>query len=134
MHKGRIVAVDFDDTLNDGTWDEQTGECTYNIYQPLVNALVNFQKAGGKVILWTCRGDKYIKAAVLACKRAGIYFDAVNTNVSDVYEWFDDFSSPKIYADLYIDDKACPLNMDVNVYRTQMICSVMQMTADLLLI
>ena len=108
-HDGIIIAVDFDGTLSNGTWDKDPSKCTYNMNEDLIEELQIFRSAfphSAKIILWTCRGGEYLKQAVLKCKEYGLTFDAINTDAPEVYEWFDEYTSPKIYADLYVDDKA----------------------------
>ena len=96
MKKNSIIAVDFDGTI-----------VTHNypyIGKPLPNAfntLIKLQGLGHKLILWTCRDGKELQDAVDFCKQHGLIFDAVNDNLPGL--GFD--PKPKIYADLYIDDR-----------------------------
>lgn len=101
-----IIAVDFDGTL---CFDEFPGVDKIDGYA--VEVLKQYRERGGKLILWTCRHDKPLDDAVEALKKLGLEFDAVNENDPEhVREWRrttgDTNFSPKIYADLYIDDKA----------------------------
>jgi len=93
-----VVAVDYDDTLiyENGIPNEQ-----------LVSVLKNFRKKGGKLILWTCRNGNKLHEAIVNCAELGLFFDAVNCNVPESYYLFEDgHGSPKVFAHLYIDDKA----------------------------
>lgn len=102
-----IIAVDFDGTLIDHQFPDIGKEV------PGAFAwLRKFQEEGAGLILWTCRcdGDEYgptLTQAVEFCRERGIEFVDVNCNTS-ASQWM---RSPKIYADIYIDDKAlgCPL-------------------------
>lgn len=101
-----IIAVDFDGTL---CFDEYPGVGKLNMYA--VGVLTKFRRNGGKLILWTCRHDKPLEDAVQALRDAGLEFDAVNANDPEhmdswVEKTGDTNFSPKVYADLYIDDKA----------------------------
>jgi len=92
-----IIAVDYDDTLV--SYD--TGE----INEKLFDALKKFRKAGGKVILWTCRNDAKLYEAVVTCAEYGLCFDAINHNTPEEYVLFKNgHGSPKVFAQLYIDD------------------------------
>ena len=72
----KIIAVDFDGCLCVNAFPE--------IGEPIVQtieALKAEQAAGAKVILWTCRHDEPLEAAVAWCAEQGIQFDAVNANL-----------------------------------------------------
>lgn len=101
-----IIAVDFDGTLCENKYP-LAGKPN----QILINWLKNKQKAGSKLILWTCRSKKNLKYAVNWCKEMGLIFDAVNKNLPESIERFGS-DSRKIYADEYIDDKATRISMD----------------------
>ena len=77
-----IIAVDYDDTII------QNG----SVYVSLVQYLIEQQKHGAKVILWTCRVGERRDEAVEVCRRHGLVFDEVAVG--------------KPLADVYIDDKA----------------------------
>jgi len=106
MNKKLVIAVDFDGTL-----------CTYAFpsigiqekhHIELTKILIELQKNGHKLILWTNRGDnehyKSLTEAVEWCKSKGLVFDAINQNLPNQKKLSG--YSPKIMADYYIDDKA----------------------------
>ena len=100
-----LVAVDFDGTISDANYPE------INLIPEVVDILVRSTSNGHRLILWTCRHDKVLNDAVKACKDAGLEFVSINENDPkqiDLWRktWGDDSSSAKIYADMYIDDKA----------------------------
>lgn len=90
-----IIAVDYDDTLaHDG--------------QPnlvLISRLHGAQRQGHTVILWTCREGKSLQEALDLLLRHGFRPDLVNRNAPAAVRYIG-HDSRKIYADLYIDDKA----------------------------
>lgn len=95
-----IIAVDFDGTLVRHDFP--------NIGEEIPNAfrvLRRLQSEGHKLILYTMRSDcanrSYLREAVDFCRERGIEFWGVNRN-PDQY-WSD---SPKVYAQVYIDDLA----------------------------
>lgn len=96
----RTIAVDFDGTISLGEWP---GLGEPNL--PLVEWLKASQKAGCKVILWTCRTGDLLESAVGYCERFGLLFDAVNENLPETIALYGG-DSRKVTADLYIDDKA----------------------------
>lgn len=98
-----IIAVDFDGTLSLGDWPD-VGPAN----KPVIDALLERQKGGDKIILWTCRGGDELAAAVAWCRIYGLEFDAVNANLPEVLEAWGYRDTRKIYADEYWDDKMAP--------------------------
>ncbi len=102
MRKYKIIAVDFDGTLSIGKWPD-IGEPNVR----LIEDLKLRRQRGDKLILWTCRTNELLTAAVEWCRAFGLEFDAVNENLPEIVEAFGG-DSRKIYADEYIDDKTPP--------------------------
>lgn len=99
------VAVDFDGTLVQNEFPK-IGEPK----QQVIDLVLKLQKAGAKLILWTCRAGKVLEEAVEWCADQGIYFDAINENLPEVQkEWGGD--TRKVMADYYLDDKNIGLSM-----------------------
>ena len=103
-----IVAVDFDGTLCHSEYPSAD-----DLDMLGISILKSFRDHGGKVVLWTCRHGEALDNAITACHNAGLEFDAVNADEPEqLRQWQaltgEDGSeaSPKIYADLYIDDRA----------------------------
>ena len=98
--KYTIYAVDFDGTLCESVWP--------GIGRPntvLIKHLIKRRREGNKVILWTCRCGSLLEEAVSWCRGFDLEFDAVNENLPEMIEHFGN-DSRKIFADVYIDDKA----------------------------
>lgn len=106
-----IYAVDFDGTL-----------CTHEfpgIGKPnwkLIRWLIKKKDIGDKVILWTNRMGERLEEAIEWSNEKGLFFDAVNENIPEVMERYSDVlkgraSSPKITADVFIDDAACNVGL-----------------------
>lgn len=91
-----IIAVDFDGTI-------QLPDKSPNM--AIVRVLKNHRRAGNKIILWTCREGERLKEAVKYCTGLGLKFDAINYNLPEAIKMMG-HDSRKIYADIYIDDKA----------------------------
>lgn len=94
-----VIAVDFDGTLCKDAYPN-IGEPN----KPLIRYLLDEQKRGSKLILWTCRCGKYLDEAVSWCLKHGLKFDAVNDNIPEATEFFGS-NSQKVFAHVYIDDK-----------------------------
>lgn len=102
----RIIAVDFDGTICKDRYPD-IGEAN----ETLINMLVQCQENGEKLILWTCRQGIFLQEAICFCKAKGLEFDAVNQNLPEIIEKYGS-DSRKIYADLYLDDRAATVIWD----------------------
>lgn len=90
-----IIAVDFDGTIMKGG--------APNI--PLINRLKAEQRCGNIVILWTCRCGENLMEALKFMNSYGIRPNYVNANAPEMIMKYGT-DSRKIFADVYIDDKA----------------------------
>lgn len=97
-----IVAVDFDGVLCEDAFPE-IGTPNYD----MVSAVRELIDAGHEVILWTCRAGDRLTEAVEWCDDRGLHFCAVNDNApSNKARYSGEYPvpSPKVYADVYVDD------------------------------
>ncbi|NOU59291.1 BT0820 family HAD-type phosphatase [Marinifilum caeruleilacunae] len=93
-----IIAVDFDGTIVQHKYPQIGAEIPFAI-----ESLIELQKEGHQLILWTYRTGDLLDEAVEYCESRGLVFYAVNKNYPE--EEFDETVSRKVYADLYIDDR-----------------------------
>lgn len=101
--KGYInFAVDFDGVLCRSAYPT-IGEPNIN----LIRYLIEEQKKGNKIILWTARTDTELQKAVDWCREQGLEFNHVNEGDPVVEKMYGKPGCPtrKIYADVYIDDR-----------------------------
>ena len=96
----KIIATDFDGTLCEFCWPE-IGRAN----RAVINALLDEQAHGAKIILWTCRTGKQLEEAVEWCSREGIAFDAVNENLPENTELYGS-DCRKVHASEYWDDRS----------------------------
>jgi len=99
----KIIAVDFDGTLCEAEWP--------GIGAPrkaVINYVLEEQKKGAKLILWTNRTGAKLVDAVAWCKYQGIVFDAINDNLPEMTKAFKN-NCRKVFANEYIDDQAIPM-------------------------
>lgn len=90
-----IIAVDYDGTLESG------GRMNLR----LINRLRQEQRHGHTVILWTCREGEALRDALRSLAMCRFAPNLVNANAPErIAQYGGD--SRKIYADVYIDDKA----------------------------
>ena len=102
LKKWDYIAVDFDGTICEHKFPE--------IGEPKMDTIEYLRcqhKLGTKIILHTCREDTeegkwtgYLQAALDWCREMSVPVDAVNEN-----PWVD-YGGRKMYADIYIDDRA----------------------------
>lgn len=87
-----VIAIDYDGTL-----------CSDRENKVLNNDILRFAKdaknIGCVIILWTSRCDHELQEAIDVCASRGLYFDYIN-------EYPKRTKSPKICADMYIDNKS----------------------------
>jgi len=80
-----IYAVDFDGTLCVNEYP-LIGEPI----QEVIDYVLDLQKEGNKLILWTCRREDDLDQAVDWCNEKGIVFDSVNENLEEIIKDFGD--------------------------------------------
>ncbi|MFN8258591.1 MAG: hypothetical protein U0W24_23075 [Bacteroidales bacterium] len=92
------IAVDFDGTIVEHQFPK------IGKVKPFAfSSLIELQKLGHQLILWTYRSGKELEEALDFCKENGLEFYAVNKNYPE--EVYDNSISRKIFADIYIDDR-----------------------------
>ena len=100
-NKNRVIAVDFDGCICTIAPFPGIGEPNWDV----INKLIALQSEGAKLILWTCRTDDALKAAIDACLAWGLTFDAINDSLPEwKARWGND--PRKIGASEYWDDRA----------------------------
>lgn len=103
------IAIDFDGTIADHRFPDIGMEVP-----GAFEWIKKFQAAGAKIILYTMRSNvadgNYLTEAINYCKCRGVEFWAHNHNPNQA-GWT---ISPKVYANIYIDDAAfnCPLKQN----------------------
>ena len=109
-----IIAVDFD-----GTCVEHDYPAVGMEVEGAVETLRALQSKGHRLILFTMRSGMKLEAAVKWFKDRKIELWAINKNPEQA-EWTE---SPKVYADIYIDDSAlgCPI-MFIDGVRRPEVC------------
>ncbi len=110
--KSKVIAIDFDGTIVTDKFPEVGDDIG------ATRVIKRLQDCGHKIILYTMRAfesdvnEDTISEAIEFCESKGIEFFGINHN-PDQESWN---QSPKIYADLYIDDRSAmiPLLYDIN--------------------
>lgn len=116
-----IIAVDFDGTIVENKFPEIGELKMIDDYNTTLDCLKNLQSKGCEIILWTCRCGKHLEEAVKFCSDRGFEFNAVNDDLEYIKEqykegmdwWYKNLTARKVYADIYIDDKAMNNMLDV---------------------
>lgn len=113
-----VIAVDFDGTICSDAWPK-CGKPNYGV----VSRLIQMQRDGHKIMLWTCRSDAMLAEAIEYCRELGLEFDSVNDrpNPDPDSEGYPVVSGlrkyRKVFADIYIDDRAMTPENFVSVQR-----------------
>lgn len=94
-----IFAVDFDGTIVEHRFPDIGEE-----KPAALHTLRQLQRAGHKVIIWTCRCATFLDDAKKWFYAQGFQPDAYNENVDTMWG----IAGPKVYADVYIDDRSFP--------------------------
>jgi len=95
-----VIAIDFDGCLCADDWPE-IGPPNNDI----IDQAIRCQKDGACLVLWTCREDELLKAAVEACRKWGLEFDYINENPKFRIDLYGN-DCRKIGADEYWDDRS----------------------------
>ena len=101
----KIIAIDFDGTLVKNKFPE-IGAINLHVWAAALRA----KSEGTKLILWTSRTGEVLEKAVQFCKYHGLTFDAVNDNIPEVKAL--GWNARKVFATLYIDDRAGTVDFD----------------------
>lgn len=91
-----VIAVDFDGTIVEHEFPK--------IGKPIpfaIETLLQLQKDGHVLLLWTVREGKLLQEALEYCQKKGLTFYAANKNHPDEEEPF----PRKLNADMFIDDR-----------------------------
>lgn len=95
------IAIDFDGTVVEHRYPQIGKERPF-----ACEVLKQLNADGHKLILWTVRSGELLEEALAWCHERGVDFYAVNSNYP-VNSLFADGkgASPKVEADIYIDDR-----------------------------
>ena len=96
----KVIAIDFDGTIVTEAYPE--------IGEEIAGAIEGIKRLQGQglcCILWTCRTDEHLDAAVSWLADRGIVMDYVNESNAEAVEYWG--TNPrKIAAEIYIDDRS----------------------------
>ena len=105
----KVIAVDFDGTLCKSEWPK-IGEPN----RELIAQLIEEQKNGAVIILWSCRANRLLREAINWAKDLGLRFDYVNRNTPERIKLYKG-DSRKISADIYIDDRSAAFTFGTKI-------------------
>ena len=95
-----IIAIDFDGTIVEHAYPD--------IGKPIpfaIETLLQMQKDGHKLVLWTVRRGRLLQDAIDYCGHRGLYFYAENENYRGENKEQGEEVSRKLSVDLFIDDR-----------------------------
>lgn len=101
MMKNMVFAIDWDGTIVPDGCYPKTGEPKPNA----INVIERLINDGHKIIIWTCRGGMEQTECIRAkLNEYGIFDFIINEHLQETLDAFE-HSSPKVFADVYIDDR-----------------------------
>ncbi|RNC64739.1 BT0820 family HAD-type phosphatase [Proteiniphilum sp. X52] len=95
-----IIAIDFDGTIVEHAYPD--------IGKPIpfaIETLLQMQKDGHKLILWTVRKGRLLQEAIDYCAQRKLYFYAENENYRGENKELGEEVSRKLAVDMFIDDR-----------------------------
>ncbi len=104
----KVIAIDFDGCLCENKWPG-IGRPNHTV----IERAKREQAAGAELILWTCREDEALEAAVAWCANYGLHFDAVNENTKGNLDLYGN-DCRKIGATEYWDDRAVTMSFGIS--------------------
>jgi hypothetical protein len=113
--KGKKFAIDWDGTVVENGFYPNVGE-------PKPNAIKVMQRIvdeGGEVAIWTCRGGRQQEQAITdKLHKLGFTNFIINEKFPEILELFEEHS-PKIFADVYIDDRGLFAPKEIDWYEVE---------------
>ncbi len=107
-----VIAVDFDGTICENKYP-MIGKLKNGVRE-VINKLVDNDNC--EIIIWTCREGEYLKDAIFFLTENSIPYHYLNDNCNWAKEEFSNNANcRKVYADLYVDDKA--IFADINWFK-----------------
>lgn len=96
-----LIAVDFDGTIVEHKYPAMGKERPFAL-----DVLKRLAAEGNRIVLWTSREGKLLEDAVEFCRKRGLEFYAVNSEIQTGSLFANSPSNRrKISADIYIDDR-----------------------------
>jgi hypothetical protein len=112
----KTYAIDWDGTVVENRQFPRIGE-------PKPNAIHVMQRIideGGRIIIWTCRGgEEQAKGITEKLNEHGIYDFRLNDEFEDSKEYWKDSASPKVFADVYIDDRGIHTQGEIDWFEVE---------------
>lgn len=98
----KTYAIDWDGTVVKDKQYPRIGEPKPNA----INVMKRMQETGGRIIIWTCRGGMEQQEKIRTkLNEYGIFDFMINEEFQDSRDFWAGSTSPKVFADVYIDDR-----------------------------
>lgn len=99
-----VLAIDYDQTLDCTPWPG------VGLITPAAKVVMRLlAEEGHKLIIWTCRSERALEDALANLRRQDVPYDYANQNCPEIIAEWGGSDSRKIFADLYLDDRAALL-------------------------
>lgn len=118
MEFPKTYAIDWDGTIVKDKQYPKIGEPKPNA----INVIERLINEGNRVIIWTCRGGREQEEGIVAkLNEYGIFDFMINDEFPDSKDFWKDASSPKVFADVYIDDRGIHTQGEIDWYEIEKI-------------
>jgi hypothetical protein len=101
--KYNLIAIDFDGTIVEEAFPE------LGALKPHAKRVIQrIRREGGRIAIWTARNKRFDEAIQTFLNENDIPFDVYNDHFpenKEKYNWTAELGSPKIFAEIYIDDR-----------------------------
>lgn len=104
MNRPRVLAIDLDGTVLEQRPFPDLGPPLPGIQEELAT----LKQMGWVIVIWTCRDAEMYEQIGQFLTDNGVPFDYINENPFEAPS-----TSPKIYADVYVDDRGMQFEGDV---------------------
>jgi hypothetical protein len=112
----KTYAIDWDGTVVNDKQFPNIGEPKPNA----INVMNRMLAEGSRIIIWTCRGGREQADGIRAkLNEYGIFDFMVNKEYPDSIEYWKDSLSPKVFADVYIDDRGIHTQGEIDWYEVE---------------
>lgn len=112
----KTYAIDWDGTVVQDKQFPNIGEPKPNA----INVMKRMLAEGGRIIIWTCRGGERQEQGIRAkLNEHGVYDFIVNDHFEDEKEYWTGQMSPKVFADVYIDDRGIHTMGEIDWYEVE---------------
>jgi hypothetical protein len=116
MNFPKTYAIDWDGTVVKNNQFPKVGEPKPNA----INVMKRMLAEGHRIIIWTCRGGMEQEEKIRKkLNEHGIFDFMINDEFQDSRDFWTGSTSPKVFADVYIDDRGIHTQGEIDWYEVE---------------